>query len=40
MTSVERLDDGPITLGSRARVKQPGQRPAVWTVTELETAPI
>ncbi|HSK91182.1 MAG TPA: SRPBCC family protein, partial [Euzebyales bacterium] len=36
MTSVERLDDGPIRVGSRARVDQPGQRPAVWTVTRLE----
>jgi uncharacterized membrane protein len=36
MTSVERLDDGPIGLGSRARIKQPAQRPAVWTVTRFE----
>jgi uncharacterized membrane protein len=36
MTSIERLDDGPITVGSRARVKQPGQRAAVWTVTGLD----
>lgn len=36
MTRVERLDDGPIHIGSRARVKQPGQRPAVWTVTQLD----
>jgi uncharacterized membrane protein len=36
MTSVERLDDGPLGVGSRARVKQPGQRAAVWTVSAFE----
>ncbi len=36
MTKVERLDTGPLALGSEARVKQPGQRAAVWTVTALE----
>ena len=36
VTSVERLDSGPLTVGSRARLKQPGQRAAVWTVTRLE----
>lgn len=35
MQSVERLDDGPIRVGSTARVKQPAQRPTVWTVTEF-----
>ena len=35
MTSVERLDDGPLAVGSRARVA-PGQRARVWTVTRLE----
>jgi uncharacterized membrane protein len=36
MTTVQRLDDGPIALGSQARVKQPGQSAAIWTVTALE----
>jgi uncharacterized membrane protein len=36
MHSVELLDDGPLHLGSRARIKQPGQRSAVWTVTRFE----
>jgi uncharacterized membrane protein len=36
MTSVERLDDGPLRVGSTARIKQPGQRSRVWTVTALE----
>ena len=35
MTSVERLDAGSLKVGSRALVKQPGQRPRVWTVTRL-----
>jgi uncharacterized membrane protein len=34
--SIERLDDGPLRVGSTARLKQPGQTPAVWTVTRLE----
>lgn len=36
MTSVERLDEGPLRVGSTARVVQPKQRPTVWTVTALE----
>jgi uncharacterized membrane protein len=36
MTRVVRLDAGPMQVGSRARVKQPGQPEAVWTVTHLE----
>jgi uncharacterized membrane protein len=35
MTSVERLDDGPLRPGSRARVKQPGMQPLIWVVTEF-----
>lgn len=36
MTRVERLDSGPMAIGSSARIKQPAQRSRVWTVTELD----
>lgn len=36
-TSVQRLDDGPLRVGSTARVKQPGQRPTTWTVTAIDS---
>ena len=35
MTSVERLDAGPLRVSSSARIVQPKLRPTVWTVTEL-----
>lgn len=36
ITSVELLDDGPLVVGSRARIVQPHQRPRIWTVTTLD----
>lgn len=36
VTSVERLDEGPVRVGSRARLAQPGLPARVWTVEELE----
>lgn len=36
ISSIERLDDGPLKIGSSARVRQPKLRPAVWQVIELE----
>lgn len=40
MRRVERLESslehGPFGAGSSARIKQPGQAPAVWTVTRFE----
>jgi hypothetical protein len=33
---LERLDTGPLRAGSTARIKQPGQSAAVWTVTRLD----
>lgn len=34
--SVRRLDEGPIRVGSTARVKQAGQGERTWTVTTVE----
>lgn len=36
MTEVTRLDDGPLGVGSQARIKQPAQSARVWTVTRLD----
>ncbi|MFT4296584.1 MAG: SRPBCC family protein [Micropruina sp.] len=36
MERIERLDDGPLRVGAKARVTQPAGRPAVWEVTVLD----
>lgn len=36
VTSIERLDPGPLAIGSRVRILQPKLIPAVWKITELD----
>lgn len=36
ITSVVRVDGGPLRVGSSARIKQPGQPERIWTVTACE----
>ncbi len=36
VSKVQRMDIGPLTLGSRTRIWQPKLMPAVWQVTSLD----
>jgi uncharacterized membrane protein len=40
VTSLERLDAGPVQVGSRVRIKQPLQTPSEWVVTRLEAGEV
>ena len=36
VTSIKRLDDGPLAVGKRVRIRQPKLFPAMWTVIALD----
>jgi uncharacterized membrane protein len=35
ISSLQRLDDGPLRMGSRARIVQPGMPALIWEVSEI-----
>lgn len=40
VTSVKRLDAGPVEVGSRVRMKQPLQPPSEWVVTRCDAGKV